>query len=613
MEAGRSAPELRLAHGLLFLVAPVASPVLAGVLRAALGLALGTAQLVAAVGVAAALVAFLVRRRPAPPGGGTPWGAVAFLGLGCLFAWVGLYDRWWEGLVSLGGGDVGNHAIYLADFATTSPGAYHGFVAFYAVADAASRLLGPDVFAAFRAAFFATVFGSLACVAAAVALVDRPWDRASWASLAALGLVVLNLLFFPLLHYHQADGFYPHLFGVLPLFAAWVLHGASERPAARVAVLIGWVVVTRFTYGLNLGDVLLAAAALLALEARSLPPRRRRLALAAIAVSLLPAAGLVYARLAPLLGEAGAFRVPLLPLTLLGEGLLAWLLANLPRTARRAGIDLPAEALRLIRLPVAFAAVNIAVHLLVAATGQPLRYYFFKYHFHAVALLVAASLALFPAAAGPALAGKGLPAGGRRALARWSLAAVLGLFLIGGANGRYLSSYREVVFGHPPWKRFKPLADRDGLARIQAALRAEGGRFGGLLSAGWPLMHFMNGALGYPPLATTRWWWQVVPAGRDIPAPGACAFWYSGPDEMAAARLRVADGDVGLSQLLADLDRRPGVRCQEYPARWDPALVLRLCRLCRGSNPAGEAPPLPDSTPARTPRQAGATPGSDLR
>ncbi len=591
MRTGPASGKLQLAHGLLLLVIPVAPPVLAGVLRAALGLGLGAAQLAAAVGVAAALAFFLVRHRPGPPAADAPWGAAVFLGAGCLLAWAGLYDRWWQGLVSLGGGDVGGHALFLSDFAADSPGAYHGFVTFYAVADAAGRLLGRDVFAAFRAGFFATVFGSLACIAAAVALVGRSWSRASWAALAALGMVVLNLLFFPLLHYHQADGFYPHLFGVLPLLATWVLSGASQRPAARVAILLGWTVVTRFTYGLNLGDALLAAAALLALEARSLPTRPRRVALVAVAASLLPAAVLTYARLEPLAGEAGAFRVPLLPLTLLGEGRLAWLLARLPATARRAGIDLPAEAARLVRLPVAFAAVNLAVHVLVAASGEPLRYYFFKYHFHAVALLVAASLALAPAVAGPALTGRGLPTGGRRVLARWSLAALIGLILVGGANGRYLSSYRELVFGHPPWRRFKPLADRDGLARIQAALRAEGMTFGGLLSAGWPLMHFMNGALGYRPLATTRWWRQVVPAARDIPAPGTCAFWYSGPDEMAAARSRVTDGDVGLAGLLADLDGRPGARCEEHPAQWDPAVVLRLCWLCRGPAPAGPPPP----------------------
>ena len=100
-------------------------------------------------------------------------------------------------------------------------------------------LLGLDTFTSFRAGFY--LVPAVLAVALAAGLeyaAGRLWRSGRALVAAQVGLLVATAAVWPFLllrwlHYHQADGFYPHLFGLVPLVLAWLAYGLPRSAWSR--------------------------------------------------------------------------------------------------------------------------------------------------------------------------------------------------------------------------------------------------------------------------------------------------------------------------------------------------------------------------------------------
>jgi hypothetical protein len=509
--------------------------------------------------------------------------------------WV-LWPRLLDGLITVGGWDSGNHLYLRRSFLEYDPAAYYKFVTYYGVTAGFEWLLGLDAFESMRLGFYAIPFAFIVCLLAShVAAADH--DRDTVASVR-VGHLVLGALFvaaaliclLPLLHYHQADGFYVHLFGLIPLMAGATLYGLVRGRITRVALLLVWCVLQRFTYGLNLGDCAATAGIMLAVEGCQLRgPRIGRWALFGVASVMLVAAILVYKTLAPLVREGGGGGItrPGMRYTLVGELLLTALLLSLPIVAQRVGPGLGDVASRLARFAATFGALNLVVHGLVVVLPHPDEYYFLKYHVYGLVLTLGISLVVTAVLVGRALAGD--PIWRRHPLPLIAVGVLgLALFCIGLGYRPYEASFRERLRGQPPWRIIMPQADRRGWDHIQAALTAERCTFGGILAPSFTLrssdslMHFTNAALGLP----GQWMDSIqrVKRGVIIEKIGACIFWYG--DDTALDELdryqRRYGGQIG--DAARALNALPDKRCDEYITRW--GAPARLCHVLGRSLPA---------------------------
>jgi hypothetical protein len=503
-----------------------------------------------------------------------------------------LWGRALDGLGTSGGWDAGNHLNLRRMFIEQDAAAYDKFVTFYAVTHGLEIVLGLNAFESFRAGFYAIPVALIICLLAAHAGVAHGGGEGDRAS-ARVGQLALGLLavgaglvaVLPLLHYHQADGFYAHLFGLVPLVAGLTHYALVRRRAVRLVALLGWVALQRFTYGLNLGDAATTAAILLAVEAAQLRHSRRlRVALFALAAIVLAGALYIYAALSVLLPITGGFLQPGLRYLLAGELLLSGLLLGLPSVARRAGVALGAVAERLARYAAAFGMVNVGVQVLLTGLGAPREYYFLKYNLYGVVLVLTAALVLAAALIGRALTG-GEPSSRRvRPLAAAVLAVVGCAFVAFGLAYRpYYGSFRERVHGTPPWRAVFPLAERLGWRRIQATLAAEGCVFGGFLAPSvgnarsLGQSHFTNAAFGL--LGS----WKDAPhrliEAVIVQKPGYCLFWYGGERHRADYDLFQQHWGGRMADTARTLDGLTGKRCEEYPAAWDRSAPLRLCHV----------------------------------
>jgi len=559
---------------------------LASVLRAALGLPLWVGA-----GAGVAVAAFVTWKVLA---GLRAWPThVPLAVLQALYVVVALGVTWrmlgipaMQGLVSTGGGDAGNHAALRADFVTRVPGTYQGFTFFHTVTYGLERLFGLDTFTSFRAGFYLVpAVLALTLVAGLEVVTGRLW-RSGRARMAAQGtLLVATAVGWPflllrLLHYHQADGFYAHLFGLVPLVLAWLAYALPSSAWVRCAALAVFTVFYRYTYGLNLGDFLFTSGVLVLLEGPRLGPRLRRWAWPAGFV-LLAAAGYAYWRLLPLAHTFGsvvahdherALRVQCRTVV----GLLV--VRFLP--PRGEGAER-----RLLDFALLFAGVNAVAQLAYLGARLPIGYYFLKYGLHAVVLLLGAAMLVASNRVGGAL----LPAQSPRARA-WSvgLAVLVTVMLVevtrgwGRAFQAYEDSYAERVRGQPPFQFLEPLEDRDATALIRAVLRDGGKRFGGLLSPSWPRVNFSNVALGWVPedWQARNGHWTVFEQGAVREGPDTCVFWEASEEDWPAYQRLTSEGYPGLEARVRQLHATPGRICSEYAAPWMMGGLRTLCYRC---------------------------------
>jgi hypothetical protein len=506
----------------------------------------------------------------------------AFAAVAFGFAFSELYNPFFAGLPAMTGGDGGNHLRNQAAFVAFGT-RYTGMDALYATAHWLEILFRLDAFASYRAAFYAVVAATvLFLTASGFALVPssaRPDARLAWGTFAlmvAVAYLPARGFLLPLLHYYQADGYFSQLFGLIPLFLTILLYAASRSRLSRLLALGLGVFFCRYTYLLNIADLVATGGLLLAGEAatgRLARPRRRALLLVAGLAAAV--AGYLYARLYAILPDPGGFRPPVTVLAAWGVLLASAVQVAAPLLLRDTLLALPAAGARLLHFSGVFGLVSVSVQALWRVTEQdPGTYYYYKYGFSAVVVTSSVGIAFVAwTLARLVAAGRRVRGIGSRALVATSAAlavTALGFGLLSRAHAVYRPSYAERARGAPPWRHLDPLADRRAWAIIDAVLRETGHRFGGMITPRWPESSFANGRFGLPH-EPIYWNGEFERGGRR------CVFWYGLEHPLPRA---YGGHTPRVRTVLERLEARPGRRCHRYSPEHVPGEPGMLCHLC---------------------------------
>ena len=608
-----------------------------GAYRYVLGRGLGEGLVVAAIALAPGLL-WAVRGWSSSG----RWRTVAtWLGLGfpvaAALAWA-LDAGPFGGLVTVGGGDAGNHLLQQRAFVDGEPSIYMGFVALYAWSHWLGMATGADAFETLRITFLAT---AAALSVLPVGLwVARGRGAAGFRPVA---LAVHVVLLGPLRHYQQADGFCPHLVAAVIPVATWLVVGGASSPAARLAALALGAAAYRFTYGLNLGDFLFASACAAAWEASTALGGARR-------VWALAAAGFAVTAVSSWVQVVPLFRVSdgaVLPSRF--ASLVPAMLA-VPAVVWGVRRYLPGPAARWMVFPFAFLGSTLAVLGALHLAGIPFFYYAWKYIFHAEILAISLLVAAIPVGIAGVWESHPEPVRMRwaRIVARWRSAPHFGafrlLFLAGvvvavaaavlayssiyrwaaaiplrGVEGwastlvvpavvvfaalygrvrwrglvwamlalgalagirasetPYRTSYSDRLRRSPPWREVGPLSDRVADRLIEQVLAERGHHFGGLLTYPWPTSNFANALHG------GRAGWGVYLDGQVGPHEGECVFWSAHPDLVERMEGLNPEKDFPVRRALQRLHVDARRECRDYAPTWSTRRSERLCWVCYG-------------------------------
>jgi len=515
---------------------------LAGVVRYVTTLGLGP-SLALALALSGLLVATLGARPRVAPWGESDaarrWLQMAGGVIGVvLTAWAAsvLFSPDMGALSVYFGPDGGTHIAIRHTFVESDPKVYAGFVSLYAATGLLDRILALAPPGSLTLAFYSTV--AIVVVVPVVAMVTLLQGRLGQRGYRLIGLVVfsiawcacLNSVALPVLSNIQVDGFYAHFFGFLPLALLWAAD-VLFRPTLLRTFWSGLaVLLLRFTYGLNLGDALVACGGLWLLDA--VGARRRAVPLLVGAGAV--AAGIVaYLNLAPVFllgGYVEGYPYKELPKVVdaVVIALAAYGVGELWAEARRIQLPPPDSdremavgLLRIIRLPLAFGAVSLLAYQRFLKIPKVETYYLLKYQLMPLVFVAAAASIALGYSVFLLLTRRLHP------LLAIVLAGVL--FTLGTAsveaNGVFKTWRQELAErnGPPPHAKLRPLVDPEIWKAIETTLRGERKSFGGFVSADFAAGHFLNAWMGidkqfqvfYPP---------------DL-SPGHCVFWTHASDD----------------------------------------------------------------------------------
>lgn len=457
--------------------------------------------------------------------------------LGCLLLWWRLWNPELDGMATIGGGDAGHHVWIANQLAGEHPRVYQGFTTFHASAWIFAQLLGGGPFEGVRAAFYVGIAGWLSAGALLVVVLTRDCRSPLLATLIG-GATLVGVwlrLHLSWAHYYQADGFYAHIHGaaLVPLLLVVV---AVVRVWHRRAVALGVVVVLyRFTYALNAGDVLLACAGVVAIDVRlnwRTAPRLAKTFGAGAALSVLVAAA-AFAMLLPKFGKPGGIMAPDATLNLgallCGTGAaMLWVFANSP-----SGADRPST--RAARLAAYLAVVPIAVQLFyLGHPDWPREYYFHKYATNALFALTGLA---------PVLVGLGaehliLAPRTARSIREFATLTVAVCVLCGAsvrfadkASANLLDSYRRRAATVKPLAHVLRLHDSAAERIARSVMRQTQAREVVFQHPVWPVFNFSDNVLNAWKPAPKRpvkglqdERWRLFLSGK-MPTAGECVFW----------------------------------------------------------------------------------------
>jgi hypothetical protein len=326
----------------------------------------------------------------------------------------------------------------------------------------------------------------------------------------------------PVIFYKIGEGFWAHITSIIVLAGLWAGYTVVSAPIARIAIAIGSIALYRFSYGLNLGDLVATTALLIIVESKNLG-RLRYVALAAGPI-LLAISAMCYRKLLPL-GEMNGGIIPLdITESLLYSAILLSGLAAILFTARASGRA--PEGIRFLIFPIIFCAVSMLAEVAYHQAGLPERYYSYKYGVHRVILLSFAGAVAFTWV-GSNITRNVIPL--RIASVTSTLIAAL---VLTGSIGLY-NTYKHYSLGLGPFlisprKTFPDPLFSDQLAEtIQDVLDREGKTYHGTLARTWGGIMFLNGYMlhkehgeGTKEIAES-----MTTQGLPPPPPNSCVFW----------------------------------------------------------------------------------------
>ncbi len=562
--------------------------VLSGVVRCVLGLSLSAALVVAIVGMALFVVALRPLRSSLRISGWTRMATLSWLfAFSTLLIWL-LYRPAYGGLISGPFGvDTGNHAAFFREFIDSDPSTYHGFVGLYALMYWLRPIAG-GTFEALRACFYLAVLAIPCCLALSMAAATSDLGQrrcARWlvlAGIGALGFCLFTVIVYPILHYNQSDGFYSHLFGIYPFFLCWISYGLIDDPRRRAVVLMAWVALLRYVYALNLGELLVTGAVLMASDLGRDPVRLVRragwaacLASAALALFFFRA---LYSW-APRDGFFPPYEFAWVLPALLVSG-VAMLVA--PRLLQRAEIQLSPPVLRWARFASIFVIVNNLAAIAFWLAGNPTNYYFQKYLLFPVLITCTVLLVLLAQIATAVTLRGWAPwlrsrAGRRAAGAIVATMALLTFAFNRGFRAYHAGAYERAtgkpLAGAPPSLEALFDADADGI--ISGVLKQSGKRFGGYLQPFFPRAYFMNVIRGQLTFGDYFTRWDAF-HDRSVLFPERPGYCYFFEQPLAVYR----DQKLAMAAQVEQLSSRADKVCARYRRRWRPAEVVELCSLC---------------------------------
>lgn len=329
---------------------------------------------------------------------------VGFMSLAIL-SFFQLYNPVFNGLVTVGGGDAGNHIYLQREFELRDPRAYKGFISLYTFNIFIKNIFNLDDFRAFRVSFYTLVFALCMFPPFIWSYYLKNYTNRSIVLFLAIAIplawVLYTLVINPLLHYNQADGFYPHIFSILVLFMLWIFQILAPNMFLRFIFSIIFLVLYRFSYGLNLADLFLFLSFASISElifCKNLNSPMRYLHILFTVTCILCA---IYAvtSIIPIIETPGALVSPKLHIilpTLLLSVIAIILLAKGAFSSHSASKLTNELWFRVAGLPVVMSISAVVFIAGVTLFGFKIDYYSFKYLLHSQVLSILALVSIIP-------------------------------------------------------------------------------------------------------------------------------------------------------------------------------------------------------------------------
>lgn len=418
-------------------------------------------------------------------------------------------------LPNIGNADAGFHIEYMRAFAAEEPGAYHGFVGFYAVTLWLKQIFDLNHYQVHLLSLslgFLLVSGTFFFTTFKLLLPDDV--RFLHAVILAVLLSLAGaLIVLPVYNEFVIQGGYVHAFGCIVYPIAALLYALGSSPIRRLLALIIGVVGLRFSYGLNLGDLMVIAAVLSALEIRGEKKLWTRVIAASLAVLFSIGAVRSYLSIWTILDMSGAATEIELWLIWFSFLVMAVTLFVFMRWGLRLTLSVPVK--RLLLFCALMLVVTTGMQVLFYLLGQQMSYYMFKYTVYSALLTVAAGVGV---ACSMSMLGLGSVSRVGWLSCSGMLVALILLFI--GYRPYFLDSYGNRTYS---------LVAFDEWEAVEQTLAQSGKRLGGYITHDWPRFHYVNHAFGHSVD------WEAYKNGDVRLEPGFCVFWPIGKKRVRLA------------------------------------------------------------------------------
>ncbi|MCC6932498.1 MAG: hypothetical protein IT292_04500 [Deltaproteobacteria bacterium] len=441
------------------------------------------------------------------------------------FSWLQLFNEDFQGFPGYHTSDAANHLHYRNEFISSNPNAYYRFTAFYALSYWLQAIYAEHSFFAWRDAFYLSLFGCYLCLALMGYGISRKsslqtQDLISLIITSGATIAISHWVLLPIISYNQIDGFYAHLFSLLPLTIIWAIYSLVDSVYWRYAIFLPLIVFCRFTYGLILPDLFLTLAILSTIDVSV--SRHKNYRLLWFPIMLYLAAGVAYKFLAPSMKTAGAVLktdLNLLSAVLFITSLIALSLVVYLRPANENILNWK-RVKRMILFPAVFSLVGVIALSILRFLGYTSNYYPYKYLLLA-SLLTGMLLCLTiycQTIYGLATALKSE----KISLGYISLSSAIHVTILIALA--YLFTplfvlYQERTTRPAAYRHLTPLTDLEGERAINQILKATNKKFGGYLIEHWPRYAYVNVSFGL------RLFYEDYQRATFLQKEGYCIFW----------------------------------------------------------------------------------------